>query len=93
MVCVVECRLLLAGRRPARTARGTEFRAVLPDLKGRGIRLAISMNHAGGKELVQNVLQEKDPTVGTLQVQDIRVTESVLTDDGPAYATIESFEL
>ncbi|WP_158855651.1 RNA 2',3'-cyclic phosphodiesterase [Halorhabdus sp. CUG00001] len=51
------------------------------------------LNHAGGKELVQNVLQEKDPTVGTLQVQDIRVTESVLTDDGPAYATIESFEL
>ncbi|WP_181685028.1 RNA 2',3'-cyclic phosphodiesterase [Halorhabdus salina] len=51
------------------------------------------MNHAGGKELVQDVLREEDPTVGTLKVEAVRLTESVLTDDGPEYSTVESFEI
>ncbi|MFW6437332.1 MAG: RNA 2',3'-cyclic phosphodiesterase [Halococcoides sp.] len=51
------------------------------------------MNHAGGKDLVQKVLHEEDPTVGTLAVADVRLTESVLTDDGPEYTTLASFEL
>ncbi|MFB6202207.1 MAG: RNA 2',3'-cyclic phosphodiesterase [Halorhabdus sp.] len=51
------------------------------------------MNHAGGKDRVQRVLREDDPTVGTLTVEDVRLTESVLTDDGPDYSTVESFEL
>jgi len=51
------------------------------------------MDHAGGKEHVQTVLREDDPTVGVLDVTDVRLTESVLTDDGPRYETLESFEL
>ena len=51
------------------------------------------MDHAGGKERVQRALRETDPTVGTREVDSIRLTESVLTDDGPEYTTVERFEL
>jgi len=51
------------------------------------------MNHAGGKELVQETVRERDPDAGTLRVTDIRLTESVLTDDGPEYSTLESVEV
>jgi len=51
------------------------------------------MNHAGGKELVQETVRERDPNAGTLRVTDVRLTESVLTDDGPEYSTLESFEI
>jgi len=51
------------------------------------------MNHAGGKELVQEVLREDDPAVGTLGVEEVRLTESVVTDDGPKYSTVRAFEL
>ncbi|QSG15801.1 RNA 2',3'-cyclic phosphodiesterase [Halapricum desulfuricans] len=51
------------------------------------------MNHAGDKELVQETVRERDPDVGTLAVDEIRLTESVLTDDGPRYSTVESFEM
>ncbi|MCU4717335.1 RNA 2',3'-cyclic phosphodiesterase [Halapricum hydrolyticum] len=51
------------------------------------------MNHAGGKELVQDVVEQRDPDAGSLRVEDVRLTESVLTDDGPVYSTLESFEL
>ncbi|USZ66674.1 RNA 2',3'-cyclic phosphodiesterase [Halorussus salilacus] len=51
------------------------------------------MNHAGGKELVQENVEELEPTVGTAEVTEIRLTESVLTDEGPEYSTVEAFEL
>ncbi|EMA55331.1 MULTISPECIES: RNA 2',3'-cyclic phosphodiesterase [Halococcus] len=51
------------------------------------------MDHAGGKERVQRALRETDPTVGTLDVREVRLTESVLNDDGPEYTTVERFEL
>jgi 2'-5' RNA ligase len=51
------------------------------------------LNHAGGKELVQNAVRERDPDVGTMVVDEIRLTESVLTDDGPVYSTVESVPL
>ena len=51
------------------------------------------MEHAGGKELVQDTVEELDPTVGTAEVSEIRLTESVMTDDGPEYSTVESFSL
>ena len=51
------------------------------------------MDHAGGKETVQRALREADPTVGTLEVEDVRLTESTLTDDGPEYTTVERFGL
>jgi 2'-5' RNA ligase len=51
------------------------------------------MEHAGGKELVQENVEELDPTVGTTEVEEIRLTKSDLTDEGPEYSTVESFEL
>jgi 2'-5' RNA ligase len=51
------------------------------------------MDHAGGKELVQRTVRETDPDVGTLAVDEIRLTESVLRDDGPEYTTVESIPL
>jgi 2'-5' RNA ligase len=51
------------------------------------------MEHAGGKELVQGNVEELDPTVGTTEVSEIRLTESVMTDEGPEYSTVESYAL
>ena len=51
------------------------------------------MEHAGGKELVQEKVEELEPTVGTAEVEEIRLTESELTDEGPEYSTVESYEL
>lgn len=51
------------------------------------------MDHAGGKELVQNVVQNRSPEVGTIRFEEIRLTESELTDDGPEYSTVERFSL
>lgn len=51
------------------------------------------MDHAGGKERVQGVVENEDPDVGRVQVEEIRLTESVLREDGPAYSTVESIPL
>ena len=51
------------------------------------------MDHAGGKERVQALVENEDPDVGRLPVEEIRLTESVLGDDGPAYSTVESVSL
>ena len=51
------------------------------------------MDHAGGKERVQRALRETDRTVGTLDVNEVRLTESVLDDDRPEYTTVKRFEL
>jgi 2'-5' RNA ligase len=51
------------------------------------------MDHAGGKELVQELVRERDPTVGTTRVEELRLTESELTPEGPAYSTVERFPL
>ena len=51
------------------------------------------MEHAGGKELVQKLVRERDPTVGEFRVTEVRLTESTLTDDGPVYSTVERFGL
>jgi 2'-5' RNA ligase len=51
------------------------------------------MDHAGGKELVQEAVRERDPTVGSLRVAEIRLTESVLGDSGPEYSTVDRFAL
>ena len=47
------------------------------------------MHHAGGKELVQELVSEREPTVGTTTVEAVSLTESHLTDDGPVYETVE----
>ncbi|WP_394740692.1 RNA 2',3'-cyclic phosphodiesterase [Natronococcus roseus] len=51
------------------------------------------MEHAGGKELVQELVREREPTVGEMRVDEIRLTESTLTEDGPEYATVDRFPL
>jgi 2'-5' RNA ligase len=51
------------------------------------------VRHGGGKDRVQSVVVEEDPTVGTATVDAIQLTESVLTDDGPRYETVREFEL
>ena len=51
------------------------------------------MDHAGGKELVQDLVTERDPTIGETRVEELRLTESTLTEDGPVYSTVASFPL
>lgn len=51
------------------------------------------MNHAGGKDLVQQVLRERDPEVGTIAVEEVRLTESDLGPEGPEYSTVARFQL
>jgi 2'-5' RNA ligase len=51
------------------------------------------MRHAGGKRLVQEKLDDLDPAVGTMTVEEVRLTKSTLTDEGPVYETVERFEL
>jgi 2'-5' RNA ligase len=51
------------------------------------------MEHAGGKDLVQNVVESRDPDVGRVRVADVRLTESTLTPDGPEYSMVERFPL
>jgi 2'-5' RNA ligase len=51
------------------------------------------VRHAGGKDHVQSVVTENAPTVGRARVDEVRLTESVLTDDGPRYETVRAFDL
>jgi len=51
------------------------------------------MDHAGGKDLVQDVVENRDPDVGRVRVEEVRLTESTLTPDGPEYTTVERFSL
>ncbi len=51
------------------------------------------MEHAGGKDLVQDVVENRDPDVGRLRVEEVRLTESRLTADGPEYTTVERVPL
>jgi 2'-5' RNA ligase len=51
------------------------------------------MDDARGKETVQRVVREEDPTVGSFRVEEVRLKRSDLTPDGPAYSTVESFAL
>ncbi|MFC6905520.1 RNA 2',3'-cyclic phosphodiesterase [Halalkalicoccus tibetensis] len=51
------------------------------------------MDHAGGKEHVQRLVRERDPTVGRAEVGEIRLTESELASDGPVYSTVASIPL
>ena len=49
------------------------------------------MNDARGKELVQEVVRDREPEIGRFTVEEIRLTESTLTADGPVYETVETF--
>ena len=51
------------------------------------------MDDARDKPLVQQVVRETEPTVGTFRVDSVRLTESRLTDEGPRYRTVAAVEL
>jgi 2'-5' RNA ligase len=51
------------------------------------------MDDARGKSVVQEVVEESDPTVGTFRVKSVRLTESTLTDSGPKYETVAEVDL
>lgn len=51
------------------------------------------MDHAARKKRVQRIVQERDPDVGTLWVEEVRLTESTLTSEGPVYDTVAKFPL
>lgn len=51
------------------------------------------MDNAAAKSDVQRFLEERDPIVGTIDIDALRLTESTLTPDGPEYRTVQRFEL
>ncbi|WP_336134763.1 RNA 2',3'-cyclic phosphodiesterase [Natronomonas amylolytica] len=51
------------------------------------------MDHAAAKEEVQRLVEETDPEVGTVRVEELRLKKSTLTDEGPDYETVERFPL
>jgi len=51
------------------------------------------MDHAASKEHVQDVVENREPDAGSMTVEEVRLTESELTPDGPEYSTVERFEL
>ncbi|MCQ4332015.1 RNA 2',3'-cyclic phosphodiesterase [Natronomonas sp. F2-12] len=51
------------------------------------------MDNAASKADIQRFLRERDPTAGTVEIEEIRLTESELTPESPDYRTVERFEL
>ena len=51
------------------------------------------MDDARGKETVQRVVSEETPEVGSFEAEQVRLTESTLTPDGPEYETVTRFSL
>lgn len=51
------------------------------------------MDHAGGKERVQELLRTHSPALGTQHVDHVAITESTLTDAGPEYETVATVPL
>ena len=51
------------------------------------------MDHAGGKSLVQEAVRSRDPDVGSMTVEEVRLTESRLRSDGPVYETVHAVSL
>lgn len=51
------------------------------------------MDHAEEKARVQDVLDERNPDLGSIHVSEITLTESTLTPDGPEYETVTTVEL
>jgi 2'-5' RNA ligase len=51
------------------------------------------MDDARGKDLIQEALRERDPTVGRFEVSELRLKRSTLTDEGSEYDTVARFPL
>ncbi|MFT4911209.1 MAG: 2'-5' RNA ligase, partial [Natronomonas sp.] len=51
------------------------------------------MDDATSKGSVQSFLETTDPEIGPLRVEDLRLTESTLTTEGPEYRTVARIEI
>jgi 2'-5' RNA ligase len=51
------------------------------------------MDHAAGKDRVQDLLRTRDPELGIQHVETVALTESTLTESGPVYETLDRFPL
>lgn len=51
------------------------------------------MDNAASKAEVQEFVQTADPDAGRVRLEELRLTESTLTPDGPEYETRRRFEL
>lgn len=51
------------------------------------------MDHGEGKGAVQRLLRERDPDLGTFDVEAVSLHESTLAPDGPVYDTVTRFPL
>ncbi|OYR55683.1 RNA 2',3'-cyclic phosphodiesterase [Halorubrum halodurans] len=51
------------------------------------------MDDGRGKELVREVVRERDPELGSFEVGSASLIESTLTEDGPVYEPIATFDL
>jgi len=51
------------------------------------------MRDARSKSVVQELVSEREPTLGEQRVEELRLTESTLTDDGPVYETVAAVSL
>ena len=51
------------------------------------------MDHAASKDRVQQLVREHHPDAGRTRVSELRLTESTLTGDGPAYETVAAVPL
>lgn len=51
------------------------------------------MEHAGGKELVQRLVRERDPTVGRTRIEQISLTKSETGPDGPVYTALSTLSI
>ena len=51
------------------------------------------MDDASSKVEVQRFLRESDPEIDSIRIEELRLKESTLTDDGPEHRTVERFRL
>lgn len=51
------------------------------------------VDHAGSKTRIRELVRETDPQVGSFPIEEVRLKESTLTDDGPVYETVEAIPL
>ncbi|MDZ7746663.1 MAG: RNA 2',3'-cyclic phosphodiesterase [Halobacteriales archaeon] len=51
------------------------------------------MRDARSKSVIQEVVTERDPDIGTVHVDSVELTRSTLTDDGPEYEAVAEIPL
>jgi 2'-5' RNA ligase len=51
------------------------------------------MHHGGGKQLVQETVEDEHPEIGAFTVETVQLKQSVLESDGPEYSTVATVKL